>query len=119
MRPSFISKDQFARYKQVLADNKFIDEESKRKPEFRELMFSGFWLLDELKTLGCDDDLIFQLHYTHGAMTYSLGNPWQVAQDILSDYKEGKVEVVSELEVNKEIDQLIATAEEKETKLQN
>ena len=61
------------------------------KETLRQVYFSGWWLEDELKTLGCNAKQVEDLCFAHGQHCFGR-DPWTMAQFILQGYKDGNPE---------------------------
>lgn len=51
----------------------------------RELVFSGYYLGEQLKKFGHSDDEIDEIIYRHGYESFG-NDPWEKAEELLSEY---------------------------------
>ena len=103
MRPTFITNEQIIRWGEALEKDELTPSFFKEADLLREIMFAGFWLLEELVLLGCEQHIIGQLQFTHGAMSYG-NDTWKIADELLAAYKKGELTFIDEEGVSQEIE---------------
>jgi hypothetical protein len=83
-RPDFISQEHIKRYDiQILLDK--IPENILQEPILIEVIYAGFWLVEELRKLKCPDEYIVRIQYTAAAASFGR-EPWEIHQYYLEAY---------------------------------
>ena len=117
-RPDFVTNEQINRWSDALEKDKFTPAFFKETDLLREIMYAGFWLLEELETLECEELLITRIQFTHGAMSY--GNDcWKIANDLLIAYKNNELEFLDEEGIKEDIEEIIKIDVPRDQKVQN
>lgn len=117
-RPDFVTNEQLSRWAEALDKDKFVPAFFKEADILREIMYAGFWLMEQLKELDCADHLIVQIQFTHGAMSYG-NDTWKIADEILTAYKKGELELIDEDGVEEEITKIKMEDVPRDPKTQN
>lgn len=89
-RPDFVSDKDIIRWSDVINKDTPLPEGFGKEPVFREILYSGLWLAEELMKLGCEAHKIVQIQYTHGYQSFG-NDSWALAQLFLEDYKNDKL----------------------------
>jgi hypothetical protein len=98
-RPSFITQQDIERFDANLDADPNVSSLLKNVPEIREVCYSGIWIGEELGKLECPEVLITRIQFTAGRLSF--GNDcWKIHQDILEDYKIGKLNVELDGQLN-------------------
>lgn len=92
MRPSFISEQDISRWDSFIAHDPLIRIICANNPPLLEVLYAGFWLEEMLQNLQCSAELISRIKYTAGQLSFNQ-DPWQIAQEILTNYKENQLEI--------------------------
>jgi hypothetical protein len=94
MRPDFITQQDIERWDNNLAQDASLPSfirEGIVHPSFRELIYSGAWLSEQLQKLGCHEILVARICYTAGQLSFGQ-DCWQVAQEMLQAYQNNDLE---------------------------
>lgn len=118
-RPDYISPEDVLRWDEMINNDTMVPGTLKDQAMIREIMIAGFWLMEQLETLGCEEHLIVQLQYTLGAKSFG-ANCWVIAQELLTAYKANELDIlVDEEEVSEAIENLIKEDVPRDPKIQN
>lgn len=104
-RPDFVTNEQINRWGEALDKDNMVPDFFKKADLLREIMYAGFWLMEELVALKCEPHVIVQVQFTHGAMSYG-NDTWKIADELLVAYKKGELEFIDEEGVEEEIEQI-------------
>lgn len=95
MRPDFVTNEDVARWDESIQNDERVPAATKDSAVFREVMYAGLWLTENLVELGCPLTMAFRIQYTAAKESY--GNDiWAVHQEILDDYKNDRLEFEAE-----------------------
>jgi hypothetical protein len=117
-RPDFVDNDMITRWGDALDKDGMVPEFFKKTDLLREIMFAGFWLLEELTRLKCESDTIVRIQFTHGSMSYG-NDTWKVAEDLLTAYKAGELEFVDEEAIGNQVEAIKKFDVPRDAKTQN
>lgn len=117
-RPDFVTNEQITRWGEALDKDSLVPDFFKKAELLREIMFAGFWLMEELVKLKCESHVIVQVQFTHGAMSYG-NDTWQIADDLLTAYKKGELVFIDEEGVEEELERLKKVDVPRDPKTQN
>lgn len=87
-RPDSITNDDIIRWSNNIdndpyfASNHTIDI---KNVSFREVLYAGLWLAEQLLDLNCSEEDLACIQYTAGQLSYR-HDPWEVHIDILNSY---------------------------------
>lgn len=93
-RPDFITQEDIVRWDDNLQNDMSLPTAIKlaqQLPLFKEVMYTGLWLAEELTKLKCNEILITRICYTTGRLSFGQ-DPWEVAQDMLTAYQKNELE---------------------------
>ncbi len=89
-RPDSISPEQIATWDaQIAADealHELIPSELISQPEFREVLYAGLWLVEQLRSFGQDETTVLDIQYAHGRQSFG-NDPWIIAKIFADAYK--------------------------------
>lgn len=91
-RPESITNEDLDRWSETIDNDPLITTGMAQNPIIREVCYAGQWLADKLNELNCPDHLIGRIMYTAGRICFGRKDPWQVHQDILTQFVEGTLE---------------------------
>lgn len=91
IRPEFVSDEDIVRWSDILDNDPNIPRVIASPALFREVLYAGLWLAEQLKKEGCNDELIVRIQYTMGGLSFGR-DTWQVAQEMLTAYKNNDLE---------------------------
>jgi hypothetical protein len=85
-RPSTISLDDLQRWDFTINSDSQLDPKWSSNPIFREVLYAGQYLSDQLRLLHCSETLIGQILYSAGQMSFGRKDPWEIHLEILQRY---------------------------------
>ena len=92
LRPDFVTQLDIARWDINIAQDISVSILGVGTlPAFKEVIYAGLWIAEQLDQLGCNPLLITRIQYTAGQLSYSR-DPWEVVQEVLKAYKENDLQ---------------------------
>lgn len=86
--PDFVSQADLDRWDQSIEND--LGSELAAIPVLKEVVRSGLWLGEKLKEQLCPDDLIVNILYHGGKLSFGR-DPWEVHQLLLQQYNSGEL----------------------------
>lgn len=90
-RPDFVSEEDIARWANILDNDTNVPKVIASPILFREVLYAGLWLAEQLTKEGCHNELIVRIQYTMGGLSFGR-DTWQVAQEMLEAYTNNDLE---------------------------
>lgn len=97
-RPTFVTNEDLSRWSEIIDNDPLIPSSMAQNPIIREVCYAGQWLADRLTELQCPDHLIGRMMYTAGQLCFGRPDPWEVHQEILTQFVDGTLEFEMEPE---------------------
>lgn len=91
IRPDFVTEEDITRWSDTLDNDTSIPKVISSPALFREVLYAGLWLAEQLRKEGCHDELIVRIQYTMGGLSFGR-DTWQVAQEMLTAYQNNELE---------------------------
>jgi hypothetical protein len=97
-RPESVTNEDLLRWSEKIESDPMGDA-IMQSAIVKEVCFAGFWLSERLKELKCNETLIGRIIYTAGRICFGR-EPWEVHQNILTEYVDGTLIYEKNLEEN-------------------
>ena len=96
-RPEFISAEDIKRWDETISNSMHPDLAGDLL--FKEVVYAGQWLGEQLTLLECDDVYIVRILYTAGQMSFGR-DPWEVSFALLNAYRNNELVYEDNFSVN-------------------
>lgn len=84
-RPDFVTNDDISRWSENIDNDVNLSVGLATNPIFREVLYAGLWLVEQLIDAGCPNEYITRIQFTAGQLSYK-HDPWQIHQYVWKSY---------------------------------
>ncbi len=99
-RPDSVTNEDILRWSETIDNDPIITPTMAQIPIVREVCYAGQWLVDRLTELDCPAHLIFQMMFTAGQLCFGRPDPWQVHQEMLTEFINANIDFETTEQLN-------------------